>query len=510
MRHLGGVYASPGWRVCVTWVAQDLSRAKKEYSLLSQHIFPMKKTIIALCLFFCCVIAQAGGQAKYVFYFIGDGMGTTHVNGTETYLAATEGRIGTTPLCFASFPYSAFITTHSAKNGVTDSAAAGTALATGQKTFNGALGVDVDTTSINSLATWAYRSGAAVGVGTTVTIDHATPGAFYAHVPYRKMDKEIDEQLRESCLDFIAGADIQNPSSSAYQQMEGADFTIIRGVKDYNNVRKQAKRLMLLQTEDGARRSPGSLPYAIDRKPGDLTLANICRAGIDFLSSFERKSKGERRKGFFLMLEGGKIDYAGHANDAATCFHEVVDMDEAIKVALEFYEKHPKETLIVVTADHETGGLVLGRGHYSQHSQYLQYQKMSAEVYSKHISELRQSLGDNFTWERVKADLQENWGFGREVPITEKQEQRLRKAFDDILAGIAKESRNLYAVEGALASTAKWVMAEQAEISWASGSHSNSYVPCFAIGAGAELFHGRMDNTDIPKAIAKAAGWEGL
>lgn len=467
----------------------------------------MKRLFLLHTLLLCALLSFAGGQAKYVFYFIGDGMGTTHVNGTETYLAALEGRIGTSPLCFASFPHSAYITTYSARNGVTDSAAAGTALATGQKTFNGALGVNTDTTAIQSLATWAYRAGAAVGVGTTVTIDHATPGAFYAHVPYRQMDKEIDQNLRESCLDFIAGADIQNPSKEAYEQMEGAGFTIIRDVNDYKKVRQQARRLMLLQTEDGQRRSRGSLPYAIDRKYGDLTLANICRAAIDYLGSFERKKKEERRKGFFLMLEGGKIDYAGHANDAGTCFREVVDMDEAIKVAYDFYLKHPDETLIVVTADHETGGLVLGRGHYTQHSQYLQYQKMSAEVYTRHIGELRQQLGDQFTWERVKADLQENWGFGREVPITEGQEKRLRKAYDDIMAGIAQENRNLYAVEGALASTAKWVMAEQAEIGWVSGSHSNSYVPCFAIGVGAERFHGRMDNTDIPKTIAKVAGY---
>lgn len=470
----------------------------------------MTRILISFTFVLIALAASAGNQAKYVFYFIGDGMGTTHVNGTETYLAAVEGRIGTSPLCFASFPYSAFITTHSAKNGVTDSAAAGTALATGQKTFNGALGLAADSAAIQSLATWAYRAGAAVGVGTTVTIDHATPGAFYAHVPYRKQFDDIDQQLRESCLDFIAGADVEHPSPKVDSAMEGAEFTIIRDLKNYKKLRKNAKRLMLLQPEDGQRRSFGSLPYAIDRQPGDLTLANICKAGIDYLSAFEKKSKSERRKGFFLMLEGGKIDYAGHANDAAACFQEVVDMDEAVKVAYEFYQKHPKETLIVVTADHETGGLVLGRGHYSQHSQYLQYQKMSAEAYSVHIGELRAKLGKMFDWERVKEDLQKYWGFGKEVPINERQEQRLRKAFDDILAGIAQESRSLYAVESALAATAKQVMAECAEISWATGSHSNSYVPCFAIGAGAELFHGRMDNTDIPKAIAKAAGWESL
>lgn len=467
----------------------------------------MKRIILSSILLLCSLLAFAGGQAKYVFYFIGDGMGTTQVNGTEAYLAAVEGRIGTTPLCFASFPYCAFITTQSGSNGVTDSAAAGTALATGVKTFNGALGVNLDTLNVNSLAYCARQAGAAVGVTTTVTVDHATPGAFYAHVPHRSQADRIDEQLMASCLDFVAGADVTKPSEKTYQALEGAGFTIIRNVQDYKKVRQEARRLMLLQTPDGQRRSKGSLPYAIDRFPGDLTLANICRAGIDYLGSFERKKKDERRKGFFMMLEGGKIDYAGHANDAGTEFREVVDMDEAVKVAYDFYVKHPDETLIVVTADHETGGLTLGRGHYTQHLQYLQYQKMSAERYTAHIGKLREQLGNGFTWERIKEDLKENWGFFGAVPVTEKQEQRLRKAFDGILSGMAEDSKDLYAVQNALANTAKQVMAEQAEVGWQSGSHSNSYVPCFAIGAGAEMFHGRMDNTEIPRTIAKAAGW---
>lgn len=467
----------------------------------------MKRVLLSFSFLLCSLLAFAGNQAKYVFYFIGDGMGTTQVNGTEAYLAAVEGRIGTTPLCFASFPYSAFITTQSGSNGVTDSAAAGTALSSGIKTYNGALGVNLDTLSVNSLAFWARQAGAAVGVGTTVTIDHATPSAFYAHVPQRSMTGRIDEQLMTSCLDFIAGSDVAKPDAKTYQKMEGAGFTIIRDVANYKKVRHQARRLMLLQTEDGQRRCNNSVPYAIDRHPGDLTLANICRAAIDYLGSYERKKKDDRRQGFFMMLEGGKIDYAGHANDAGTCFREIVDMDEAVKVAYDFYLKHPDETLIVVTADHETGGLVLGRGHYTQHLQYLQYQKMSAENYTKHIGKLRTELGNDFTWERVKSDLQDNWGFGVQVPITERQEKRLRTAFDGILSGMAEDSKDLYAVQNALATTAKQVMAEQAEVGWQSGSHSNSYVPCFAIGAGAEMFHGRMDNTEIPRTIAKAAGW---
>ena len=139
-----------------------------------------------LSLFLLALVAMAEGKAKYVFYFIGDGMGVNQVNAAETYLGAREGRIGITPLCFPSFPYSAMVNTQSATNGVTDSAAGGTALATGHKTKNGALGVLKDlTTPVYSIAQWAHDAGAAVGITTSVSVDHATPAAFYAHVGKR-------------------------------------------------------------------------------------------------------------------------------------------------------------------------------------------------------------------------------------------------------------------------------------------------------------------------------------
>ena len=130
---------------------------------------------MSLLLLFVALGAWAEGRAKYVFYFIGDGMGVNQVNGTETYLAALEGRIGIVPLCFTQFPYAALVTTYSGTNGVTDSAASGTALATGHKTKNGALGMLADlTTPVTSVAAWAKQAGAAVGVTTSVSVVSST------------------------------------------------------------------------------------------------------------------------------------------------------------------------------------------------------------------------------------------------------------------------------------------------------------------------------------------------
>ena len=142
----------------------------------------MKRFTYLLFLVLLALSAHAQ-RAKYVFFFIGDGMGLNQVNTTEMYLGEQNGRIGTQPLTFASFPVAGMATTYSATNSITDSAAGGTALATGSKTYNGAIGVDPDKQTLTSVAEQAKRAGRKVGVTTSVSIDHATPASFYAHQP---------------------------------------------------------------------------------------------------------------------------------------------------------------------------------------------------------------------------------------------------------------------------------------------------------------------------------------
>ncbi len=468
----------------------------------------LKRTLTSFLLLVVALGAMAEGRAKYVFYFIGDGMGANQVNGTETYLAALEGRIGITPLCFTQFPYSAFVTTYSATNGVTDSAAAGTALATSHKTKNGALGMLADLqTPVNSVAVWAQQAGAAVGVTTSVSVDHATPAAFYAHQGARGSYYAIGQDMVKAGFDFYAGSDFLQPTESAestapslYELCAQAGYTVCRGYKDYQRRNKKADKVVLLQTEKASNAQRNSLPYAIDRKADDLTLQQITRAAIHFLNK-------QQKDGFFLMVEGGKIDWACHSNDAATVFNEVIDMDKAIQVAYEFYEQHPDETLIVVTADHETGGIVLGRGPYELHTDLLRYQRMSVEAYGAHVKALHDKLGDKLTWQVMLDDLKQNWGFGAGVTLSEKQQQRLQQAFEGMVSGQAEGKQTLYAKVDVLADTARRLLAECALVGWQSGGHSNGFVPVFAIGAGAESFQGQIDNTEIPLKIAAAAQW---
>ena len=469
----------------------------------------MKKLSLLLS-FLLLVLSGYAQQAKYVFYFIGDGMGVNQVQGTELYRGELEGKIGITPIWFTQFPYATTATTFSATNGVTDSAAAGTALATGNKTQNGTIGMKQDLqTEVSSVAVWAKNKGCRVGVTTSVSVDHATPAAFYAHDPSRGSYYKIGTDLYKAGFDFYAGSDFIDPnnkdnkdgnSENLYTMAEKNGYTIARGYKDYLKKCKKADKMILFQSEKASEKDRTAIPYAIDRTK-DLTLADITRSAINFLSK-------DLSKGFFLMVEGGKIDWACHSNDAATAFHEVADMDEAVKVAYEFYSQHPDETLIVVTADHETGGFVLGTGAYKLNLQVLKNQKVSESGFTRILNELRKKYNNNVSWEKVQQALKENFGFWDKVKLNEKQEERLLAKYNDTFKGKeAKLEKSEYAQDEPLAAEAKRIIDEIALVGWTSGGHSAGYVPVFAIGAGADLFQGRIDNTEIPIKIAKAAGY---
>ena len=471
----------------------------------------MKKLLFAFALLAVFILPTQAQQPKYVFYFIGDGMGVNQVLGTEMYQSELKGEIGVTPLLFTQFPYATVAHTFSASNGVTDSAAAGTALATGNKTKNGAIGVDKDMAEVSSVAVWAKNNGYKVGISTSVSIDHATPASFYAHENSRNNSYQIGLDLIESNFDFYAGSDFVNPNNknakdgktyeSLYDLTAKAGYTLARGYKDYQKKAKKAQKMILFQSEAASAKDNGSIPYAIDRQKGDMTLSEITRAGINFLSK-------NNEKGFFLMVEGGKIDWACHSNDGATALTEVQDFDNAIKVAYEFYEQHPEETLIVITADHETGGLSLGTGSYDLNLQALKEQKVSENGFTSILNGLRKKYKNQVSWEVVKQALKDNFGFWGNVKLNEKQEARLKAVYDKTFGNQPVDlEKSEYLQNEPLAGEAKRILNSIARIGWNSGGHSAGFVPVFAIGANAHLFQGRFNNIEIPVKIAEAAGY---
>lgn len=461
------------------------------------------KKLTSLLLFILLAVVADAQKAKYVFFFIGDGMGVNQVNTTEMYLAELENRIGISPLLFTSFPVTTMATTYSATNSVTDSSAGGTALACGEKTYNGAIGVDKERNTIQSVAAKAKKAGRKVAILTSVSVDHATPAAFYAHQPDRNMYYEIATDLPKAGFDFYGGSGFLKPNKegqpNVFTLFDEAGYTVARGLSEYDRTAAKADKMILIQEEG---KNASALPYAIDRKDGEMSVADITGKAIDFMM------KG-KDKGFFMMIEGGKIDWACHSNDPATMVNEVIDMDQAVKVAYEFYKKHPKETLIVISADHETGGIGMGTGRYELNLKALAQQKQSLDELSRSITDLRKAKNNNVAWEDVKTLLSEKMGFWTIIPLSWEQEKALFNEYgESIVKNNKKFEESLYSRTEPLAAMAKRIMSQIAMLGWTSGGHSAGYVPVYAIGAGAEAFGGKMENLQIPLLISKIGGYK--
>lgn len=315
----------------------------------------MKKFSLLTLILLLPLVASAQQKAKYVFYFIGDGMGFNHVSLTEYWLGYTQDVFDSRPLSFSAFPVLGWAVTHSESNLITDSAAAGTALSTGSKTKNGMLATGPDSTALESISYKIHDAGYKVGISSTVGINHATPAAFYGHNVNRGNYYEIASEIPASEFEFFAGGGAIESTGddedrvSVYEAIEKGGYVIAEGMDDFAAKKDGAEKMMLLQ-KDGRLRT--ELPYAIDMKENDMTQADIVRASIDFLYE-------EDGEGFFVMSEGGRIDWASHGNDTKAVILETLSLSDAVAEAVRFYNEHPDETLIVVTADHETGGLTL-------------------------------------------------------------------------------------------------------------------------------------------------------
>ena len=447
-------------------------------------------------------------EVKYIFYFIGDGMGTNQVLGSEMYRSAVQGSpLGRVQTLMTTFPYSGHASTFSKSNGITDSAAAGTCLATGSKTTNGTLGLDENGNRLTTIAEELKEQGWGIGIMTTVAIDHATPAAFYAHVQKRNEYYKIGKQLCSSGFDFFGGAGFHHPQGkhddkpeNLYRMAEKAGYTIAHGYEEAQTIvesqKSKVERLILVQKGDDQGAKHGdNLPYAIDRKEGDLTLAQIVGTAIPFLES--------RYERFFMMVEGGMIDYACHADDAATAFGETWDMDEAMRIAYAFYLAHPEETLIVVTADHETGGLALGNSDYTLHLEQLQHQKCSAWVLSDQFSQLFKE-NKKPSWEDVKEIYRRQLGFWESVEISADEEKTLKGLYKAACKHKTKDTKTMYKTINKLGDEGIALLNKKAHIGWTTRAHSAHAVPIFAVGAGAERFSGWHDNTEIAPLILKA------
>lgn len=455
----------------------------------------MKKRLLTLTLILASALGAFAAPPKYIFYFIGDGMGLGAVSLTDTYRRMVIG--DSIPLTMLQMPVVSFASTWSASSPVTDSAAAGTALATGHKTRNGMLGVTSDSIPVVSLAEILHDKGYGIGLVTSVAPDDATPGAFYAHQPARGMYYEIGCDFAESGFEFLGGAGLRGRKDSdgnptdLFDRLQKSGVRIVHGP---DSVALVNDRRVLLLGE--IVESDNAIGYAIDSLVGGMTLRQMTRAGLGHMM----RVSPDR---FFMMVEGGAIDHAAHANDAATVVIETLAFDEALREAVNFMNAHPDETLIVVTADHETGGLILANRtlHYNIEPRFLQYSKISKEAFSDYCRSLLKSRMV-LTWEDMKNILSDRLGLYVQLPVNDNEDAQLQEMFTAMLENrSAADEQSLYKSFNAFSVAVYDLINRVSGAGWTTGDHSGTPVPVFASGVGAGRFVGMKDNTDLPEII---------
>ena len=276
-------------------------------------------------------IKEFEGRPKNIILLIGDGTGLNQITLSRMAISGVNSR-----LYIDQLPYSGISLTHSADNIITDSAAAATAWATGTKTKNKFISVTPNEKALTSLTEALFEKGFLSGVVATSSITHATPAAFYAHVNNRYKEKKIASQLQNSNINIAFGGGLNFFDLSATNDQ----IKYIYDLDELKNINTSSKRIIGLFDNDGIRRSP-------DRPSQQL----MTKKALDILAKRTAECSG-----FFLMTEGSQIDWASHDNDASRMITEFRDFDLSIKYAVEFINTRD-DTLLIVTADHETGGL---------------------------------------------------------------------------------------------------------------------------------------------------------
>jgi alkaline phosphatase len=460
-----------------------------------------------------------GDMPKYVFMFIGDGLSYAQIVAATDYLGVEKYEnkvVSDVDLAFTQFEVAGTATTFDSTSFCPDSASTATSISTGNKTHSGVVNMDMTKTKVYETISEKLKKqkGYKIGIISSVPINHATPAAFYAHQASRNNYYDIGIELINSNFDYFAGGGLLQVEGKEGEQRNLVELAKQKGFE----VPETTEEILSLHSQDAPVLAiiPDvdagmALPYEIDREEGALSLADFTRKGIDVL---------DNDKGFFMMVEGGKIDWACHANDAMAAIGDVLAFNEAVEEAVKFYYQHPNDTLIIVTGDHETGGLTMGYAAtgYSTYLDILGNQTMSYAMFDEKIAGYRE---ENVPFETVVKDIETNFGLitsehpeAEENPsrvLSEYELQKLQDAYT--MSMITKEDRTysdadklLYGGYEPLSVTITHVMNNKAGIGWTSYSHTGVPVGVFAKGVGEELFNGYYDNTDIFSKLSALTG----
>lgn len=444
----------------------------------------MKRVFI--CLLFVCLLAAGGcctprqeaKVPKYIILFIGDGMSMPQRFAAEEF----SRQMGYGKLAMNHFPNHAPTRSVSANSLTTDSAASGTAIACGSKTSNGRIGVDAKGKRLESVAELAKKKGYKVGIVSTMVINHATPAAFYGHRTSRNQYYELGIDLIDSNFDYFAGGAIKN-SSNVFKGQKQDLFALARK-KGYKTIDAK-KDFMALKPGCGKvifSASPGYMPADMETPATGVTLTDLTVKGLELLKN---------PKGFFLMVEGGCIDYYGHGNDAAGNIRETLALDKAVKAAVDFMKKHPEDTIIVITGDHETGGMTMGVAGGRFNPAALNGQKVTYKTFANMVKQAR-AQNKKMTFEDAKKLVTANFGL-KFSGDAKKDPMVLNAAQIKALEDGFKKKR--------LWSAVRVVMAQKAGIGWTTSSHTGVPVLTTAAGVQSQLFSGYIENTEISSKL---------
>ena len=486
---------------------------------------------------------------KYIFLFIGDGMSYPQIQLTNYFLSANENKESAQTvsvegeektvlssgnnLTMMNFPVAGSAQTYDSTSFAPDSASTATSIATGNKTWSGSINVSTDFTQ--EYETIAEKLKAQkdykIGIVSSVNINHATPAAFYAHQASRNNYYDIGLELIDSGFDYFAGGGLLAPTGKEEDQKDLYELAEEGG---YKVVKTQAEA-EALTAEDGKAlvidehlADSNAMAYSMDLQEGEWTLADYIDKGIEVL---------DNENGFFMMVEGGKIDWACHANDAAATITDTLALDKAVKEAVEFYQEHPDETLILVTGDHETGGLTIGFAgtNYDTFLTNFNNQKISyAKFDSDYVSKYKEEKTD---FDTIMKDVTELFGLqapteeGTEstekkdsadkhpeseddgaLVMTQYEYDTLKEAYETTMSRTGEEeefAQDEYVKYGSyepLTVTITHILNNKSGINFGSYAHTGLPVEVFAQGAGQENFAGYYDNTDIYEKVAALTG----
>jgi len=448
--------------------------------------FAMKKSRLLLLL----LPLSLSAQKPNIIFMIGDGMGPSYTAAYRYYHDDPKTKEVERTIYDELFVGSCSTYSYENPAVVTDSAAAATALATGVKTRNGHIGVDENNNVLPTLLEKAKLAGYQTAMVVTSTLTHATPASFIAHHNDREEEVEIAKDYlkknsaKQLKFDLLMGGGLKyfkQAHKSFKQQLKTEKIALYTDVKSLDVIKKLPAMVFIDDNKP---------PFAIDAKKQGLGKLRTKKMTDKALSLMDEK------RPFFMMIEGSQIDWCGHSNDIACVMREMDDFTEAIKVAKAYVDKH-KNTLLIITADHSTGGLGIGnkiskkstlakkerkRKAYTWRPELIKAVNISAKEMTKKVYHLKSSI-------KMK-DLFQKY---MKIELTKKELKKIKEKRAKPCEKFNKCKLHDYITK---------LVDKRSETGWTTHGHTAVDVPIFAYGNSALLFHGFMDNTDISKKIA--------